>query len=217
MITLDNLQTGYRRQAISTPFNGTFHAGSLTAIVGANGTGKSTLLKTIAGILPPVSGTLHFQHTRPRIAWLPQQAGLDHQFPLTVFDVVSLGCWPALRFWKRMGQQHKEHIWQALDTVRLSHLAKQPVSMLSGGQFQRMLFARLLVQQAPLVLLDEPFTGIDRETCELLIRVMERMHRNGQTLIVVLHDNALVKACFPETLLLHNHHYQWGSTLDLIA
>ncbi len=217
MIHLENLATGYRRQRIGPPFNGTFHTGSLTAIVGANGTGKSTLLKTLAGILPPVSGQVSFPEGRPRIAWLPQQAELDHQFPLTVFDVVSMGCWPALRFWQRFSRQRMAQIWQAIEQVGLVDMAKNTINTLSGGQFQRMLFARLLLQQAPLVLLDEPFTGIDQKTGELLVSVMQQMHRNGQTLIVVLHDSSLVKRCFPDTLRLENQHYQWGNTLEVMA
>ncbi|TCL03524.1 MULTISPECIES: metal ABC transporter ATP-binding protein [Sodalis] len=218
MITLNNLVLGYQGQRISRPLNGTFETGSLTAIIGANGTGKSTLLKTLAGLLPPVAGNLAFAAARPpRIAYLPQQSELDRQFPVNVFDVVSMGCWPATGLLRRIGGTDKALIHHALQRVGLEDMPTRPIDALSGGQFQRMLFARLLVQQAPLVLLDEPFTGIDRQTCDLLLEVIGQLHRAGQTIIVVLHDHGQVARHFPQTLLLTPEQNRWGPSADILS
>nr|WP_213991885.1 ABC transporter ATP-binding protein [Sodalis sp. dw_96] len=218
MITLSNLILGYQGLRIAAPISGTFQTGSLTAIIGANGTGKSTLLKTIAGLLPPVGGHLAFaSEPRPRIAYLPQQSELDRQFPVNVFDVVSMGCWPATGLLRRIGGADKAIIRQALERVGLDSMPGRSIDALSGGQFQRMLFARLLVQQAPLVLLDEPFTGIDRQTCDLLLEVIAQLHRAGQTIIVVLHDHGQVARHFPQTLLLTPEQNRWGPSADILS
>jgi len=218
MITLQNLVLGYQGQRIATPVSGTFQTGSLTAIIGANGTGKSTLLKTIAGLLPPVAGHLAFAtEPRPRIAYLPQQSELDRQFPVNVFDVISMGCWPATGLLRRIGGAEKLLIRQALERVGLDSMPTRPIDELSGGLFPRMLFARLLVQQAPLVLLDEPFTGIDRQTCDLLLDVIGQLHRTGQTIIVVLHDHGQVARHFPQTLLLTPEQNRWGASAEILS
>ncbi|XBS71279.1 ABC transporter ATP-binding protein [Acerihabitans sp. KWT182] len=217
MMTLNHLVLGYQGQRVAAPLSGSFHSGSLTAIIGANGTGKSTLLKTIAGLLPPVAGQLTFAGAlRPRIAYLPQQSELDRQFPVNVYDVVSMGCWPATGLLRRITGADKVLIRQALERVGLSSMPSRPIDALSGGQFQRMLFARLLVQQAPLVLLDEPFTGIDRLTCDLLLEVIGQLHRAGRTIIVVLHDHGQVARHFPQTLLLAPDQNRWGPSADIL-
>lgn len=210
MIELEQLVAGYDGVAITPPLSGMICPGSLTAIVGLNGCGKSTLLKTLAGFLPPVSGRLRWQGKRPVIGWLAQRHALESQFPLNVQDVVSQGAWrrvaaarsgaapgdASARCWSGLG-------WRA---------AKTPIEALSGGQFQRMLFARVMVQQAPLVMLDEPFTGIDEATSRELMDLILEMHRQGQTILAVLHDNQRVADFFPETLLLTPQRACWGAT-----
>ncbi|TKI07925.1 ABC transporter ATP-binding protein [Martelella alba] len=218
MITLDNLVMGYRGLRVGLPVSGTFQSGSLTAIIGANGTGKSTLLKTIAGLLPPVAGRVLFADgRRPRIAYLPQQAEMDRQFPVNVIEVVAMGCWPRTGLLRRIGPRDQRRVLRALERVGLSSLANRSIEALSGGQFQRMLFARLLVQEAPLVLLDEPFTGIDIQTCDLLLAVIEQLHRDGRTVLVVLHDHQQVARHFPETLLLSPECPVWGNSADVLS
>lgn len=212
MIELDNLVAGYERLAITPALCGTIEQGSLTAIVGVNGCGKSTLLKTLAGFIPPVSGKLHWRTGRPVIGWLAQRHALESQFPLTVQDVVSQGAWPQLSLLRGVNAGWRRRICAALERVGLSALSTSPIEALSGGQFQRMLFARVLVQQAPLVMLDEPFTGIDEATSQVLMEVILDMHRAGQTVLAVLHDNQRVAQHFPETLLLESRHAQWGET-----
>lgn len=200
MIVLDNLCIGYDGEAIASPVDGRITRGNLMAIVGANGCGKSTLLKTLAGFIPPVSGKVRWQVRRPVIGWLAQRQELDQQFPLTVQDVVSQGAWPRLSLLYGMGPGMRKRIATALERVGLLSLAKAPINTLSGGQFQRMLFARILVQQAPLVMLDEPFTGVDETTTEMLMSLILDMQRHGQTVLAVLHDSEKVARFFPQVL-----------------
>ena len=216
MIELDNLVAGYEGAAITPALSGVIHKGSMTAIVGLNGCGKSTLLKTLAGFIPPVSGVLRWSPTRPTIGWLAQRHALESQFPLTVLDVVSQGAWPRISLLRGLRNDVRRRIQAALARVGLTEMARTPIEALSGGQFQRMLFARVLVQRAPLVMLDEPFTGIDEATTHDLMTVIQEMHQQGQTVLAVLHDNQRVADYFPETLLLAPQNARWGLTHEVL-
>lgn len=212
MITLQQAVVGYGGTTLFPPLSGHFVAGSLTAVVGVNGAGKSTLLKTLAGLLPLQSGSLLFSDNRlPRMAYLPQQAELDRQFPILVSDLVAMGCWPQSGMFGGLSKRAALQIAEALDTVGMVPMARSPVGELSGGQLQRVLFARLLVQQAPLILLDEPFTGIDSATIQLLLQVIAQLHREGRTVIAVLHDMSMVASHFPQALLLTPQCCHWGA------
>ncbi len=218
MINMRNIEIGYDQQALTPPIDGCFAAGSLTAIIGANGAGKSTLLKTLADLQPAVAGKITFSgETRPQIAYLPQQAELDKQFPIVVQDVVAMGCWPQSGLLGGINYQSRQRIKQALSTVGMQDMAHQPVGELSGGQLQRVLFARLLVQQAPLILLDEPFTGVDSQTVQLLLDVIRQLHDEGRTIIAVLHDMAMVAEHFPRALWLTPQAYCWQQSEQVLA
>ncbi|QJT82185.1 metal ABC transporter ATP-binding protein [Kosakonia sp. MUSA4] len=212
MIELDHLVAGYDRLAITPALCGTLERGSMTAIVGANGCGKSTLLKTLAGFLPPVSGVLRWQPSRPTIGWLAQRHALESQFPLTVQDVVCMGCWPRISLFRGLNRDARKRVAQGLERVGLTAMARETIDTLSGGQFQRMLFARVWVQNAPLVMLDEPFTGIDEITSQVLMEQIVDMHREGQTILAVLHDSERVARYFPQTLRLGEKAAQWGAS-----
>jgi len=209
MISLENLQAGYRHQAVTPPISGRFEPGSMTALVGANGCGKSTLLKTLAGLLPPVSGSYQLSLPSSAVGWLPQQAEIERQFPITVFDLVAMGCWQRTGWFGSIGRQLRQEIMHTLRTVKMADFADAQPGMLSGGQLQRVLFARLLMQQASLLLLDEPFTGIDSQTVALLLDLLTERHRQGCTLIVVLHDMSMVDTCFPQVLRLQQDNVEW--------
>ncbi|AFP85174.1 metal ABC transporter ATP-binding protein [secondary endosymbiont of Ctenarytaina eucalypti] len=218
MIILHNLIMGYQGQGIGVPLDGRFASGSMTAIVGLNGSGKSTLLKTLAGLLSPIRGSLSFCNPgRPRIGYLPQQVDIDRQFPIKVYDVVAMGCWPIRGLLRRINLKQQVAIRQALTRVGLETLSYRAISTLSSGQFQRMLFARLLVQEAPLILLDEPFSGIDMPTFGLLMTVIAQLNRQGRTIIVVVHDNQLVARYFPQTLWLTPQSATWGPSEKVLA
>lgn len=216
MMTLDRLVAGYGGKGVTPTLCGVIEQGSMTAIVGANGCGKSTLLKTLAGFLPAVSGTQTWRERRPTIGWLAQRHALQSDFPVTVRDVVSMGCWPRTGLFSGLGRSARQRVASSLDRVGLLALAGVTIDQLSGGQFQRMLFARVLVQEAPLVMLDEPFTGIDESTSQLLMEVMVDMHLQGQTVLAVLHDSERVARYFPQTLRLDADSIYWGATAGAV-
>ncbi len=209
MIVMNDLVAGYDRQPVTRALSGVIERGSMTAIVGANGCGKSTLLKTLAGFIPPVSGTFRWQGRRPVVGWLAQRHALEAQFPLTVQDVVSMGCWPEISLFAGFRRDTRMRIADALERVGLASMAFSTIDELSGGQFQRMLFARVFVQQAPLIMLDEPFTGVDEATCNVLMDLMMEMYMQGQTLLAILHDSERVARHFPQTLRLDADIPQW--------
>ena len=202
-ITLRNVSVHYGdRQALQN-VSGVFHQGSLTAVAGPNGSGKSTLLKAIAGVIAPASGQIFFANgQKPAIAYLPQASHLQRDFPITVEEVVVTGFYPKIGETLNIGRDHHDVAKKALRDVGLSGYDERPVGELSGGEFQRTLFARVIVQDAPIVLLDEPFTAIDAETTARLIRLLLDWHKEGRTVICVLHDLLLIKKYFPESIVL---------------
>lgn len=201
MIELRELTIGYKNKPISSPISGKIETKTLTAIVGPNGVGKSTLLKTICGLLPPLSGNCVFtQDGINSIAWLPQHLNVEKDFPINIFEVVSMGCWPRRNIFKGLNHKDRECIDWALNQVGIADLKEKNINSLSGGQFQRMLFARLLVQDAPIMIMDEPFVGIDEETQEVLLRLIMKLHNKGKTIITVLHDIKLVESYFTHTI-----------------
>ena len=202
-LVFENLTLGYDRHPAVHHLDAVVDGGSLTAVVGPNGAGKSTLLKGIAGVLPPFEGRIVVgdgkQH---RIAYLPQQSEIDRSFPVTVRDVVAMGLWRHTGAFGSFGAKDNARIADALDAVGLTGFDRRPIDSLSGGQLQRMLFARLLLQDASLILLDEPFTAIDAKTAADLLTLVGKWHSESRTIIAVLHDFEQVRAHFPNTLLL---------------
>src|SRR5262249_27376989 len=196
---------------------GCFARGSLTAIVGPNGSGKSTLLKGMVGLLQPAQGLIEW----PRdgvggIAYLPQRAEIERRFPISVIDTVLLGHWRRIGWARAVGPHLHEAAQQAIAAVGLEGFEKRPIETLSAGQFQRVLFARLIAQDAELILVDEPFSAVDWRTSEDLLRLILSWHREGRTVAAVLHDLDQVGAYFPETLLLAGKCVAWGPTRDVL-
>jgi zinc/manganese transport system ATP-binding protein len=208
-----NLTLGYDRHPAVHHLTGTVPSGALLAVIGPNGAGKSTLLKSIAGVLPPLDGAVERGVLRPcDIAYLPQSADIDRSFPISVFDLVAMGQWHSVGAFGGMGRKARLAIEQALAAVGLTGFERRIIGTLSGGQLQRALFARLLLQDARLILLDEPFTAVDAKTTADLLDLIGRWHRESRTVIAVLHDMALVRSHFPETLLLAREAVAWGET-----
>lgn len=202
MMHFNRLQAGYQGRAVTPVVNGELEVGSMTALIGANGTGKSTLLKTIAGLLPPVSGRCELQISRKALGWLPQRSELETRFPLTAYELVAMGCWPRCGWFGGINRALRLEIDAALDAVQMREFADAQPSTLSGGQLQRVLFARLMLQRSQLWLLDEPFNGIDTPTVTLLMSILEQQQQAGTTLLVVLHDRPLVARYFQDVLSL---------------
>jgi zinc/manganese transport system ATP-binding protein len=210
-LTFRDLTLGYNSHPAVHHLNGTVKTGSLTAVVGANGSGKSTLMKGIVGVLKPMAGTCIVARDT-RIAYLPQQSELDRTFPARVVDLVSLGLWPKRGLLGRISKEDRAAVAKALMAVGLEGFENRPIDTLSGGQLQRALFARVLVQDAELILLDEPFNAIDSKTVTDLITLIKRWHGEKRTVMVVVHDLELVRTHFPETLLMARRPIAWGIT-----
>lgn len=215
-LTFRNLTLGYRGVPAVTGIDGVVERGSLTAVVGANGSGKSTLLKGAAGILKPMSGSL-MRAPGTEIAYLPQRSELDATFPASVFDLVSLGHWPRRGLLGRSGAGDRDRLDGALEAVGLSGFGHRSLDELSGGQMQRALFARTMLQDAGLILLDEPFNAVDAATVADLLAIVRRWNAEGRTVIAVLHDLEIVRAHFPRALRLAGWVIAWGSTQDVLA
>ncbi|MDO8288679.1 MAG: zinc ABC transporter ATP-binding protein AztA [Parvibaculum sp.] len=217
-ITITDLTIAYDRHPAVHHLSGTFAAGSLTAIVGPNGAGKSTLLKSIVGLMRPSEGRIDLNGLKPRdIAYLPQQAEIDRSFPITVADTVALGHWRHVGIWRAITGAHWRTVTDALEKVGLKGFENRPIAQLSTGQFQRVLFARLLVQDAPVILLDEPFAAIDERTTADLMEIIAFWHGAGRIVVAVLHDIDEVKKHFPTALLMARELVAWGPTQDTLT
>ena len=213
---LQNLTLGYQRRPAVHHVSTQIEAGSLTALMGPNGAGKSTLLKGIAGLLAPLDGDIaRFGENGAEIAYLPQSSQIDRDFPISVEELIAYGNWARKKPNSR--KTSKPLISQAIDKVGLSGFETRPISTLSGGQMQRVLFARIIVQDAPLILLDEPFNGVDSKTISDLIEVIKSWAEEGRTVIAVLHDAEFVAQHFPETLLLARNMVCHGATRDVLT
>lgn len=212
MVKLDNLTVSYRQHPALHHVSGRFVPGSLTAVMGPNGSGKSTLLKSIMGLLPLAGGQLTVTTLRSRIAYLPQVADVDRGFPMSVQDCVLLGFWPSTGPWGGVTEAQSEQVLTALQAVGLQGFERRPLNSLSSGQFQRVMFARLLVQDAQLILLDEPFNAVDSKTTAALLALIRQWHTQGRTVIAVLHDDTQVRLYFPQMLLLARELVAWGHT-----
>jgi zinc/manganese transport system ATP-binding protein len=217
-ITFHDLTLGYDRHPAVHHITGEVPRGELLAIVGPNGAGKSTLLKGIIGELAPLGGSLDRDGLKKSdIAYLPQQIDIDRLFPISVFDCVAMGLWREIGAWRGVDAKRNESVARALATVGLVDLADRPVGALSGGQFQRVLFARLLLQDAALILLDEPFRAVDSKTVDDLIALILSWHAEGRTVLAALHDIDQVRAHFPSTLLLAREVVDWGETRKVLT
>jgi zinc/manganese transport system ATP-binding protein len=216
-IDLNNVTITYDRHPAVHHLTGRIEAGSLTAIAGPNGAGKSTLLKAIMGELKPAEGKINRDFKASDIGYLPQAAEINRRFPISVLDTVLLGVWKRSGAFGAVGRQDLLKASEALAAVGLEGFEKRPVGSLSAGQFQRVLFARLLLQDAPLILLDEPFTAIDARTTRDLIDIVCRWHGEGRTVVAVLHDFDQVRAHFPQTLLLARELVAWGPTAQVMT
>jgi zinc/manganese transport system ATP-binding protein len=216
-IRFDDVTLGYGRHPAVHHLTGEIPSGSLIAIVGPNGAGKSTLLKGVVGALQPLAGRIALANgSKARLAYLPQAADLDRSFPLSVYDLVAMGLWSSSGPFGGIGRKDRTRIEEALAAVGLSGFERRSISTLSGGQMQRVLFARLLLQDAEIILLDEPFTAIDAKTTADLLDLVRRWHDEARTVVAVLHDLDVVKRVFPQTLLIAREPVAWGETGDVV-
>ena len=186
-------------------------AGEAVAIIGANGAGKSTLLAAIAGVVRLAGGMVKCA-ARQRLAHLPQLAAIDLDYPLTVSELITLGGWREFGPFRSPGTALRARVAEVAETVGLAGRLARPIGEISVGELQRALFARLMLQDAAVILLDEPFAAVDAQTMSVLLDQVTRWHQEGRTVIAVLHDLELVQARFPSTLVLARRCVAWGAT-----
>lgn len=217
LITLDSVWFHYGSHKALQDVSGVFHEGTLTAVAGPNGAGKSTLLKLIAGIIRPRRGFVRIApDIKKSMAYLPQTSAIERDYPISVFQAATAGLWPEIGSLRAIKAEHKRRVLSALDEVGLSGFEDRQIGELSGGQFQRLLFARLILQDPRILLLDEPFAAVDGETTARLMQILLRWHEQGRTIICVLHDLMLIRKYFPESFLLAGKCLGRGHTHTLL-
>ncbi|MBO0757849.1 MAG: ABC transporter ATP-binding protein [Bradyrhizobiaceae bacterium] len=217
LLQFRDVTLGYERHPAVHHLDGTVRRGALLAVVGPNGAGKSTLFKGIVGLLKPLAGQIDLNLRARDVAYLPQIAEIDRSFPIIVYDIVAMGLWRKVGLFAGIGRADREKIHAALASVGLTGFEQRPIATLSGGQMQRVLFARLLLEDARLIVLDEPFAAIDSKSADDLLAIVQRWHRENRTVLAALHDLELVKASFPEVLLLAREPVAWGPPTHVLT
>ena len=213
-----NLTLGYDRHPAVHHLDGAVACGALMAVVGPNGAGKSTLFKGVVGAIKPLAGRIERNGVQPQdIAYLPQVAEIDRGFPINVYDMVAMGLWRRAGLFGGIGRKQYGKIEAAIAAVGLTGFEERAIGTLSGGQMQRTLFARLLLQDARVIVLDEPFNAIDTKTSADLLALVQRWHSEQRTVLAALHDIDLVRSRFPETLLLAREPVAWGATREVLT
>ncbi|MGM0218158.1 metal ABC transporter ATP-binding protein [Enterococcus sp. AZ126] len=206
-ITIEHLTVSYQGQKALVNISLQVSAGKITGIIGPNGAGKSTFLKGMLGLLKVDSRTVFIgdqplNTQKKRIAYVEQRSALDLSFPINVLEVVLLGTYPKLGIMKRPGKKEKEEALAALKTVQLEEFAKRQIGELSGGQLQRVFIARVLAQKADIIVLDEPFVGIDMTSERVIMDILKQLKEAGKTILIVHHDLHKVTHYFDEVIIL---------------
>ena len=218
-IEVHDLSVAYREKPVLWDIDLAVPAGVLMAVVGPNGAGKTTLIKAMLGLVRPVSGEVlvngkpYSARTRA-VAYVPQRGTVDWDFPTTAIDVVTMGTYGQLGWFRRPGKPQHTAAADALNRVGMPELAARQISELSGGQQQRVFLARALVQDAPVYLMDEPFQGVDAVTERAIIDILRELRSRGRTVLVVHHDLSTVKEYFDWVTLLNVRKIASGPTAE---
>lgn len=216
-ITIEGLSVSYDRKRVLTNIYLNLEEGKLIGVLGPNGAGKSTLFKSILGLIDTHAGKISIfrkdiNDVRTRIAYVPQRDEVDWTFPATVKDIVLMGRFPSKKILQRMGASDHEKAKAAMEELSILDLANRQIGALSGGQQQRVFLARALCQEADILMLDEPFVGVDITTEEHIIRVLRKLSHAGKTLLVVHHDLSSVKDYFDQVILINQRLVAYGDT-----
>ena len=221
-IDIHQLSVNYEKRSALWDINVSIPKGSLVGIIGPNGAGKSTLLKALLGLVKPLSGSALFHgapfaKAKEQIAYVPQKESIDWDFPITVFDVVLMGRFRKLKGLKWYKKADKEGALKILDRLEMGSLAERQISALSGGQQQRLFIARALLQEADILLLDEPFAAVDKATEDIIIQILKGLRDEGKTILVVHHDLKTAYEYFDKALLLNTSLVAYGKTDDALS
>lgn len=216
--SLHNVTVSYDRHPALHHVSGAFAQGALTAIAGPNGAGKSTLLKALLGLVPIEHGRIEMGNlAREDIAYMPQALEITRDFPVTVAPFLALAFFKKAGWFGGISAAQRRQIEAALADVGLAGFGKRSLQSLSVGQFQRVLFARVMLQDAKLILLDEPFAAVDAEAQDRLVKVVKEWGKQGRTVLCVLHDPVLIRAVFPHCLLLARDLVAWGRADEVLT
>ena len=218
MIEIENLTVTYKDTLALDNINVTLSKSKIIGIVGPNGAGKSTLIKAVLNIIPS-KGIIKIDNKLSKdqlgsVAYVEQKINIDYNFPIKVRECVSLGIYPKIGLFKNLNKSDWQKVDEALKLVGLEEFSNRQISELSGGQFQRVLMARCLVQEAKYIFLDEPFVGIDSVSEEIIMNTLRKLRDNGHTILIVHHDLRKVHAYFDEVLLLNKKLISYGSTKE---
>lgn len=218
-LAVHDLTVAYHRKPVLWDIDLNIPKGTLAGIVGPNGAGKSTLLKACLELIPSTSGEVKFfgedyEAQRDLVAYVPQRESVDWDFPVSALDVVAMGTYRKLGWFKRVGKKQKEQAREALDQVGIGHLGVRQISQLSGGQQQRVFLARALVQDAEIYFMDEPFAAVDAATEQAIIELLQELNKRGKTVLCVHHDLATVSRYFDWLVLLNMRIVASGPTKE---
>ncbi|KJB87786.1 manganese ABC transporter ATP-binding protein [Paenibacillus sp. E194] len=216
-LRVSGLTVAYQKKPVLRNVSFTIPEGNLIGIIGPNGAGKSTLIKSVLGLIPRVSGEVNifgkpYSESRKRVGYVPQRESVDWDFPTNALDVVMMGRYGHLGWFKRPGAKEKEIALDCLAKVGMADFADRQISQLSGGQQQRVFLARALAQNADIYFMDEPFVGVDAMTEKAIITLLNELKRQGKTVLVVHHDLATVKEYFDWVMLLNVELVACGET-----
>ena len=218
MIRIENLSVSYKETLALKGISLVLQGPTITGIIGPNGAGKSTLLKSMLGIIPHEGHAFiddkEMNKSLKKVAYVEQKIHIDYNFPIKVKECVSLGLYPSIPLFHTLKAKHWEKVAEALEIVGLSDYADRQISQLSGGQFQRVLIARCLVQDADYILLDEPFVGIDSVSEEIIMNTLRDLKKAGKTVLIVHHDLGKVPHYFDQVLLLNKELIAFGPTKE---
>ena len=218
MIRIENLSVSYKETLALKDISLVLQGPTITGILGPNGAGKSTLLKSMLGIIPHEGHAFiddkAMKKSLKKVAYVEQKIHIDYNFPIKVKECVSLGLYPSIPLFHTLKAKHWEKVAEALEIVGLSDYAERQISQLSGGQFQRVLIARCLVQDADYILLDEPFVGIDSVSEEIIMNTLRDLKKAGKTVLIVHHDLGKVAHYFDQVLLLNKELIAFGPTKE---
>lgn len=213
---ITNLTVNYERTSALWEITTTLPKGKLIAVCGPNGAGKSTLMKAVLGLIPSVCGEVDFLH-ESRIGYMAQSQTVDWDFPLTLFELVLMGCYGRTHFLSRIGNHEKKKAQQAIKRVGLEGLEKRQISQLSCGQQNRAFLARALMQQAQIYFLDEPLAGIDAASSQVILQILRELKEEGKTVVVVHHDLGEIKTHFDWAVLINRRLVKAGLVDEVLT
>jgi manganese/zinc/iron transport system ATP- binding protein len=221
-VKVSNLTVAYQKKPVLEDISFSVPEGKLIGIIGPNGAGKSTLIKAILELIPTINGSVKiygdsYKQNRKKVGYVPQRESVDWDFPTDALDVVTMGRYGHLGWFKRPGKKDTKIAMECLEKVGMAQYANRQISQLSGGQQQRVFLARALAQDADLYFMDEPFVGVDAATEKAIITLLNNLKMQGKTVLVVHHDLNTVKEYFDWIMLLNKELVGFGPTEELFT